>query len=120
MRNEDVAAGRRDSEENTNVLFSIFVPLRSCTVSFTGPSGVRHSVEVMGESVYEAAALGLHALKGDGWVDVAAPGTTLQVQVREPATMHDISVAQLRRWCDGIAVSPDETLKKRRLKELLR
>jgi hypothetical protein len=29
-------------------------------------------------------------------------------------------VAQLRRWCDGIAVSPDEALKKRKLKELLR
>jgi hypothetical protein len=120
MRNEDVAAGRRGSEQKTNVLFSVLVPLRSCTVSFTGPSGVRHSVEVMGESLYEAAVLGLNALKSDGWVDVVAPGTTLQVQVREPATTHDISVAQLRRWCDGIAVSPDETLKKQRLKELLR
>jgi hypothetical protein len=29
------------------------------------------------------------------------------------------SLAQPRRWCDGIAVSPDETLKKRKLKELL-
>jgi hypothetical protein len=26
---------------------------------------------------------------------------------------------QLCRWCDGVAVSPDETLKKRRLKQLL-
>ena len=74
----------------------------------------------MGESLYEAAAVGLNALKRDGRVEVIAPGTTLQVQVREPATTHEISVAQLRRWCDGIAVSPDETLKKRRLKELLR
>jgi hypothetical protein len=28
-------------------------------------------------------------------------------------------VQQIRRWCDRVAVSSDETLKKRRLKQLL-
>ena len=93
--------------------------LRTCTVSFTGPSGVRHSVEVIAESIYEAAALGISALKNGGCADAIAPGTELEVQVREPATSHRLTVQQIRRWCDGVAVSPDETLKKRRLKELL-
>ena len=93
--------------------------LRTCTVSFTGPSGVRHSVEVSAESIYEAAALGASALKSDGWADAIAPGTELDIQVREPATSHRLTVQQIRRWCDGVAVSPDETLKKRRLKQLL-
>jgi hypothetical protein len=95
------------------------VALRTCTVSFTGPSGIRHSVKVTAESIYEAAALGVSALKGDGWADAIAPGTELEIQVREPATCHRITVHQIRRWCDGVAVSPDETLKKRRLKQLL-
>ena len=30
-----------------------------------------------------------------------------------------LTVQQIHRWCAGIAVSPDETLKKRRLKQLL-
>ena len=77
-------------------------------------------MEVLGESLYEAAVLGLNTLKSDGWVEPVAPGTTLEVQVREPATTHHVTVAQLRRWCDGIAVSPDDALKKRKLKELLR
>jgi hypothetical protein len=51
--------------------------------------------------------------------DAIAPGTELEVQVREPATCHRLTVQQIRRWCDGVAVSPDETLKKRRLKQLL-
>lgn len=93
--------------------------LRTCTVSFTGPSGVRHSVEVTAESLYEAAALGVVMLKKDGWVDAVAPGTELEVVVREPATSHRITIQQIRRWCDGVAISPDETLKKRRLKGLL-
>jgi hypothetical protein len=40
-------------------------------------------------------------------------------RVREPATCRRLTVQQIRRWCDGVAVSPDETLKKRRLKQLL-
>jgi hypothetical protein len=61
------------------------VALRTCTVSFMGPSGVRHSVEVTAESVYEAAALGVSALRNSGWADAIAPGTELEIQVREPA-----------------------------------
>ncbi len=93
--------------------------LRSCSVSFVGPTGVRHSVEVMAESLYEAAILGVSLLRHDGWADPVAPGTPLEIQVREPATAHVVTVAQLRRWVDGVAVNPDETLKKRRLKMLL-
>jgi hypothetical protein len=84
-----------------------------------GPSGVRHSVEVIAESIYEAAALGVSALKNGGWADATAPGTELKVQAHEPATCHRLTVQQIRRWCDGVAASPDEALKKRRLKQLL-
>jgi hypothetical protein len=95
------------------------VALRTCTVSFTGTSGVRHSVEVTAESIYEAAALGVSALKNSGWVDAIAPGTELEIEVREPATCPRLTVQQIRRWCEGVAVNPDETLKRRRLKQLL-
>jgi hypothetical protein len=88
-------------------------------VSFSGPSGIRHSVDVTAESVYEAAAMGVSPPRLNGWADAVAPGTELEVQVREPPTSHRITVQQIHRWCDGIAASPDETLKKRRLKQLL-
>ena len=71
------------------------------------------------ESVCEAAALGVSALKNSGWADAIAPGTELEIQVRELATAHRITAQQIHWWCDGIPVSPDETLKKRRLKQLL-
>ena len=93
--------------------------VKACSVSFTGPSGVRHSVDVSADSLYEAAIVGFSLLNRDGWVDPVAPGTQLEIQVRHPATTHSVSLAQLRRWVEGIAVSPDETLKKRKLKALL-
>jgi hypothetical protein len=93
------------------------VATKTCTVSFTGPSGVCHSVELSADSLYEAAIVGFSLLKQDGWVDPVAPGTRLDIHVRHPATTHRVSLAQLRRWVEGIAVSPDETLQKRRLKD---
>ena len=66
------------------------------------------------ESIYEAAALGVSALKNSGWVDAIAPGTELEIQVREPA--HAAADSSLVRWR---RVSPDDTLKKRRLMQLL-
>jgi hypothetical protein len=76
-------------------------------------------MEVTAESIYEAAALGVSALKNSGWVDAIAPATELEIEVREPATCHRLTVQKIRRSCDGVAVSPDDTLKKRRLKQLL-
>src|SRR3954469_17344323 len=65
---------------------------KTCTVSFTGPSGARHSVEVSADSLYEAAIIGFNMLKNDGWVDPIAPGTRLEIQVRQPATTHGVSL----------------------------
>ena len=92
---------------------------KTCTVSFRGPTGLTHAVEVTAESLYEAAVLGLNVMKKHGWVEPIGPGTELQVQVKEPPVTHSVSVQQLRRWVDGIAASPDELLRKNKLKALL-
>jgi len=95
------------------------MPTRSCRVTVASPAGVHHSVEVSAETLYEAAILGLHLLKQDRWVGPIAPGLQVEIEVRHPATVHSISVAQLRRWVEGVSASPDETLKKRKLRSLL-
>jgi hypothetical protein len=92
---------------------------KACSVSCTCPTGVRHTVEVTAESLYEAAVLGLNLMKKHGWVDPIGPATELQVQVKEPPVTHSVSVSQLKRWVEGIAVSPDELLRKNKLKALL-
>jgi hypothetical protein len=82
-------------------------------------SGIRHAVDVTAESVDEATALGVAALRKRTWADTVALGAELAIQMREPPTGHRLTVRQIHRWCDGVTVSPDETLKKRRLKRLL-
>jgi hypothetical protein len=93
--------------------------LRACTVSLVGPAHVRHSVDVTAESLYEAAVLGVKLLAQDGWVGAIAPGTQIEVQVRPPAMLHVVTVTELRRWVEALGLSPEETLRKRKLRALL-
>ena len=79
-----------------------YTRLPALHVSFVGPSGVRHSVEVTAESLYEGAALGLTLFCKDGRTETIGPGTELEVQVRQRAARHTVTLAQVRRWCDAV------------------
>lgn len=92
---------------------------QKCRVSFKDLEGIHHTVEVTAESLYEAAVLGLKALKKCAWIDAVGPGTRLEIQVVEPAAVHLLLVAQLQRWLDAGATNPADLLRKKRLKELL-
>lgn len=90
-----------------------------CRVSFKDFEGVRHSVEVVAESVFEASALALSALSKHEWVEKIGPGTRLDVQIFEPGVTHTLIVAQLKQWLERPAGSPADTIRKRKLKNLL-
>jgi hypothetical protein len=85
-----------------------------------GERGVRHSVEVTADILYEAAAQAVAMFKQSDWADVIGPSTELAVAVKHPETMHRVTLSQIRRCCDGVAVSPDEILKRRRVKVVYR
>src|SRR3984893_12536333 len=93
---------------------------KTCTVSVTDASGSRHSVEILAESLYEAAALGFKLLRDAEWVDALGPMTRLQLQVRAPTVMHEVTIQQLQRWLEGAPVSPPEAVRKAKLKSILK
>lgn len=88
-------------------------------MSFVDYRGIRHSVDVTAETLYEAAAAGIAALKREDWGEPIAPGTPIEVQVREPVVTHRLTLAQIRQWCEGVAVSPDEVIKRQRVRGLI-
>jgi len=65
--------------------------------------------------LYEAAILGIRVFKGNPWIDHVGPGTILNVEVREPAATHAITLHQIQRWLDGAS----EGVKKAKLKNLM-
>jgi hypothetical protein len=95
------------------------VALRICVVSFVDVNGIRHSAEVEAGSLYEAAVFGVRRLSQDRWIDRIGPSTVLDIEVREPATKHAISLAQVERWLAGATPSPAEAARKAKLKMML-
>jgi hypothetical protein len=92
---------------------------RKCLVSMTGTDGIKRSVQVEASSVYDAAVLALQTLKQDSWSGAIAPGTKLHIEVQAPTVTHEVTVHQLRRWAESSAITPDDRVRKNRLRELL-
>ena len=97
---------------------SLVGEIRSCTVCYQDIEGVRHSVEVTAESLYEAAVLGMNTLHVANWHN--APNLTIEVRVKAPEVTHTISNAVLAAWLARNGKSPREQALKTRLKELMR
>jgi hypothetical protein len=96
------------------------VPPRTCLVTLTDSRGIRHSVEVTAESLFEAGVLAVSAFRKAGWVE-EPPGVAsrLEIEVREPAMKHTVTLAQLQRWANGATRSPAERIRRERMRQLL-
>ena len=51
--------------------------------------------------------------------DKLGPATRLDVQVQTPAVRHEVTVQQIQRWLEGASISPNEMLRKAKLKAML-
>ena len=92
---------------------------KACLVTATMADGTRHSVEVTAETLFEAAAEAAGLLCKNAWVGVVGPATKFEVKVQEPAVVHHVTMQQLMRWLDGATPSPNEMVRKKKLKERL-
>jgi hypothetical protein len=92
---------------------------RACTVGFTDARGVRHSVEVTADSLFEAAVLGIKILRSGDWNDPPGQTTTIEVEVRNPGIKHTVTLGHIARWLNGSSNSPAESMKKVKLRKLL-
>jgi hypothetical protein len=93
------------------------MPLRTCTVSFTGLDGIRHSVNVRAETLYEAVILAVRALREHDCVP--GPASLLEVEAKSPSVIHRVSIGKVEEWLNGVARSPREKVTKDRLRGLL-
>ena len=90
--------------------------MTKCFVSYLDISGIRHSVEVEAESMYEAAALAVKVFREHD----CEPGAMAQldVEIRTSIT-HTLTVKKLHDWLGGACRSPNERVTKERLKGLI-
>jgi len=78
--------------------------MASCTVSFLDLDGIRHSVEVEAEGLFEASVLGLCAFRKHDL---------------EPGGLTQLTVTKVRDWLQRSVRTPKEAVLKERLRALL-
>jgi len=93
------------------------MPARSCRVTVRDLEGVEHTVTVTAETLYEAAARGLAALRGRDWVERVADFVT--VQVTEVPVEHRVELSAFRAWLERPPRSPRDVIQRGRVREIL-
>jgi hypothetical protein len=82
--------------------------------------GVSHTVDVTAETLYEAVALGMAAIRTDEWVTGIAQGlNTVTVQVTNVAVRHEVKLMNFTKWLDRTNGSPREMSDRKRIKSIL-
>jgi hypothetical protein len=88
----------------------------SCIVSYLDTEGLRHTVEVDAQSLYEAAVLAMQRFKQHN----CEPGTVskLEIEIRS-SIIHTVTPKKVQEWLQGGAKTPKEAVLKERLRSLL-
>jgi hypothetical protein len=96
------------------------VALRSCTVTVHDLNDVGHSLDVTADTLYEAVAQALAALRGHEWVgDIGKGLTTVTVKVKQPEVTHLVKMQDFENWLRRQGKTPAEIVLKSRLRQLL-
>lgn len=95
------------------------MPARSCRVTIQDLEGITHSVEVTAETLYEAVAQGLAALRGHDWVAGLQQGI-IKVSVANVRVEHHVKLVDFTKWLERThAASPREVVHRQRLRAIL-
>jgi hypothetical protein len=90
--------------------------MAACVVSYLDTEGLRHTVEVEAESLYEAAVLAIRTFRNHE----CEPGqaSKLEVEIRSSVT-HIVTLRKIHDWLNGGAKTPKEAVMKEKLRALL-
>jgi hypothetical protein len=87
-----------------------------CIVSYLDTEGLRHTVQVDADSLYEAAVRAMRTFREHD----CEPGliSQLEVEIRS-SVIHTVTPKKVHEWLNGGARSPKEAVAKERLREIL-
>ncbi|HEY6247074.1 MAG TPA: hypothetical protein VIX17_24205 [Pyrinomonadaceae bacterium] len=104
--------GHPSTENRTGILRC----MATCVVSYVDTSGIRHSVEVEADSMYEAAVLGIKVFRQHDCEP--REGNRLEIEVRS-SVVHTLTMRKIHDWLNGGAKTPKEAVTKEKLREML-
>ena len=87
-----------------------------CVVSYLDTSGIRHTVEVEANSLYEAAVLAIKVFRQHDCEPREA--NQLEIEVRS-SVVHTLTIRKIHDWLNGGAKTPKEAVTKEKLRGML-
>jgi hypothetical protein len=90
--------------------------MATCVVSYLDTSGIRHSVEVDAQSLYEAAVMAIRIFREHDCEPREA--NRLEIEVRS-SVLHTLTLRKIHDWLNGGAKTPKEAVMKEKLRALL-
>lgn len=94
--------------------------VRCCKVTVKDVEGVAHTVDVTASTLYEAVALGMAAVRSEGWANGIAMGlNSVKVRVTNVAVEHEIQLKEFTKWLEKTSGSPREMSDRKRVKSIL-
>ena len=94
------------------------MPERSCRVTITDMEGVEHTVQVRADSLYEAVAKGLAAMREDRWVSEIPEGVN-EVKVASSPMEHPVQVQKFNAWLRQQGRSPADIIARKKVRKIL-
>jgi hypothetical protein len=87
----------------------------SCTVSFDDGTGIRYTVQVTAETMFEAAALALQIFEGAG--TPLGPAAHPEIAAVPAVVDHSVTVQRVKDWLRSGGKTPKEQVLKSRLRD---
>lgn len=78
-----------------------------------------HTVEVTAESLYEAVALGLRAIRSRDWVEGLRDQFSVDVSVSEIPVRHSVEVKEFNSWLGREGGAPRDIVQRKRARKIL-
>ncbi len=80
---------------------------------------VSHTVDVTAESLYEAVALGLQAIRGRDWVEGLRDQFKVDVSVSEIPVRHSVEMKEFNTWLERDGGAPRDLVQRKRARKIL-
>ena len=94
--------------------------VRSCRVTIKDLQDVSHTVVVTAESLYEAVALGLKAIRGANWVEgLRDEYGKVDVSVTEIPVRHTVEMKEFKAWIAREGGAPRDLIQRGRARKIL-
>jgi len=92
--------------------------LKTCRVTIKDIEGIDHTADVTAETLYEAVARGIVALKANSWTAELCTGRA-QVTVHDTPVEHSVLLREFHSWVSRINTIPKEMTHRKKIREIL-